>query len=109
MPSFVVFGSLTDRRIWRRAQHVAGPHRLVEDDRVVGHHRFGQLEALLQVEVHLQRQRLLGAARAPSGAGRNHTESIVGGAIGPPVISSATSSSQNSGLPFSTDAQLVQM
>ena len=41
--------------------------------------------------------------------GRNHTESIVGGAIGPPVSSSATSSSQNSGLPFSTDAQVVQM
>ncbi len=41
--------------------------------------------------------------------GRNQTDSIVGGAIGPPVISSATSSSQNSGLPFSTDAQVVQM
>ena len=34
---------------------------------------------------------------------------LVGGAIGPPVTSSATSSSQNSGLPFSTDEQLVQM
>ena len=41
---------------------VAGPHRLVEDDGVVGHHRLGQLEALLQVEVHLQRQ-LLGSVR----------------------------------------------
>ena len=30
------------------------------------------------------------------------------GAIGPPVISSATSSSQKSGLAFSTDAALVQ-
>ena len=69
---------------------VAGPHRLVEHDRVVGHHRLGQPEALLQVEVHLQRQRLLGAARAPSGAGRNHTDSIVGGAIGPSVSSAAT-------------------
>ena len=29
--------------------------------------------------------------------------------MGPPVISVATSSSQNSGLPFSTDAQDVQM
>ena len=41
--------------------------------------------------------------------GRNQTESIVGGAIGPSVSSAATSSSQNSGLPFSTDAQVVQM
>ena len=40
--------------------------------------------------------------------GRNHTESIVGGAIGPPVISAAAVSSQNSGLPFSTEAQEVQ-
>ena len=36
--------------------------------------------------------------------GRNHVEIIDGGAIGPPVSSAATSSSQNSGLPFSTDA-----
>ena len=41
--------------------------------------------------------------------GRNHTESIVGGAIGPPVSSAAASSSQNSGLPFSTEAHDVQM
>jgi hypothetical protein len=34
---------------------------------------------------------------------------MVGGAIGPSVISAATSSSQNSGLPFSTDAHDVQM
>ena len=40
---------------------------------------------------------------------RNHTEIMVGGATSPPVSSSATASSQNSGLPFSTDAQLVQM
>ena len=41
--------------------------------------------------------------------GRNHSDSVEGGAIGPPVSSSATASSQNSGLPFSTDAQVVQM
>jgi len=35
--------------------------------------------------------------------GRNHTEIIVGGAIGPPVSDCATSSSQKSGLPFSTE------
>ena len=29
--------------------------------------------------------------------------------MGPPVTSSATSASQNSGLPFSTDEQVVQM
>ena len=40
--------------------------------------------------------------------GRNHTDTMVGGAIGPPVTSSATSSSQKSGLPFSTDEQVVQ-
>ena len=39
--------------------------------------------------------------------GRNHTETMVGGAIGPPVTSSATSSSQNRGLPFSTDEHVV--
>ena len=41
--------------------------------------------------------------------GRNHTEIIVGGAIGPAVTASATASSQNSGLPFSTDEHVVQM
>ena len=41
--------------------------------------------------------------------GRNHTDTIDGGAIGPPVIAFAVASSQKSGLPFSTDAQVVQM
>ena len=41
--------------------------------------------------------------------GRNHTDNIVGGAIGPLVISAAASSSQYNGLPFSTDAHVVQM
>ena len=40
--------------------------------------------------------------------GRNHADRSESGAIGPPVISSATSSSQKSGLAFSTDAALVQ-
>ena len=40
--------------------------------------------------------------------GRNHTETMVGGAIGPPVTASATCSSQKSGLPFSTDEHVVQ-
>ena len=39
--------------------------------------------------------------------GRNHTETMVGGAIGPPVTASATSSSQKMGLPFSTDEHVV--
>ena len=37
--------------------------------------------------------------------GRNHAESIDGGATGPSVSAAATSSSQNSGLPFSADEQ----
>ncbi len=37
----------------------------MELDRVVGHDRLGQAEELLQVEVHLQRQCLLGAAGCP--------------------------------------------
>ena len=41
--------------------------------------------------------------------GRNHTEIIVGGAIQPPVSSSAVASSQKSGLPFSTDAHVEKM
>ena len=41
--------------------------------------------------------------------GRNHSDSVDGGAMGPPVISAATLSSQNSGLPFSTEAHDVQM
>ena len=41
--------------------------------------------------------------------GRNQTEIMVGGAIQPPVISLAAFSSQNSGLPFSTEAQVVKM
>ena len=40
--------------------------------------------------------------------GRNHVESMVGGATGPPVSSAATLSSQNKGLAFSTDEQAVQ-
>ena len=103
VPSLVVFGSLTERRTAGR-ERVAGAHRLVEHDRVVAHHRFRQAEALLQVEVHLQRQRRLASRPGAQWCGRNHTDSIVGGAIGPPVSSAATSSSQNSGLPFSTDA-----
>ena len=39
--------------------------------------------------------------------GRNHVDNIDGGAMGPPVSSSATASSQNSGLPFSTDDTAV--
>jgi hypothetical protein len=41
--------------------------------------------------------------------GRNHADSKVGTAMGPPVMASATASSQNSGLPFSTDAALVHV
>ena len=41
--------------------------------------------------------------------GRNQTDSIVGGAMGPSVRWAATSSSQNNGLAFSTAAQVVQM
>ncbi len=37
----------------------------MEHDRVVGHHCLGQIEALLQVEVHLQGQRFLCAIRCP--------------------------------------------
>ena len=74
VPSFVVFGSLTERRIWRVRSTVAGPHRFVEHDRVVAHHRFRQPEHLLQVEVHLQRQRLLGAARRPVVRAEPHRE-----------------------------------
>ncbi len=40
--------------------------------------------------------------------GRNHADNSMSGATGPSVISSATASSQNNGLPFSTDATLVQ-
>ena len=40
--------------------------------------------------------------------GRNQTDTMVGGAIGPPVTSSATSGSQKSGLPFSTEEHVVQ-
>ena len=67
----------------------------------------GRSEALLEVEVHLQRLRLLRCVPAPSSAGRNHTESIVGGAIGPAGdLLAPRASSQNSGLPFCTDAQV---
>ena len=41
--------------------------------------------------------------------GRNQAEIIEGGAIQPPVTSLAVFSSQNSGLPFCTDEQLVKM
>ena len=40
--------------------------------------------------------------------GRNQTDTMDGGAMGPPVSASATSSSQKSGLPFSTDEHDVQ-
>ena len=40
--------------------------------------------------------------------GRNHTEIMVGGAMGPSVTSSATASSQYNGLAFSTEAHIVQ-
>ena len=40
--------------------------------------------------------------------GRNQADSMLGGAIQPSVISLATFSSQKSGFPFSTEAQLVK-
>src|SRR5437660_367303 len=44
---------------------VARTHRVVEDDRVLGDHCFRQAEALLEVEVHLQGEHLLGATGGP--------------------------------------------
>ena len=69
----------------------------------------GSPKQLLQVEVDLQRQRLFGRARAPSGAAGTTPRPWTAARPGRSVSASATSSSQNSGLPFSTDAHDVQM
>ncbi len=107
MPSFVVFGSLTERRIWRVCR--TSPGRTGSWNTIV----LSVITASGRPNVSFRSKWTCSgsASSVRPGAqlcGRNHTESIVGGAIGPPVISAATSSSQNSGLPFSTDAQVVQ-
>ena len=108
VPSFVVFSSLTERSTWcvrRRSPTRTGSWNT---------------NVLSVITASGSSKRSFKSKCTCSGTcgsvrpgrqwcGRNHTDTIVGGAIGPPVISAATSSSQNSGLPFSTDAQDVQM
>ena len=65
VPSFVVFGSLTERRIWRvrkRSPGRTGSWNTIVLSVITA---SGSSKMLLQVEVHLQRQRRLGATRRP--------------------------------------------
>ena len=106
-PNFVVLGSLTDRRTCR--------------DRTRSPIRTGSWKVLVFDEMIASGRsrssfRSKWACSGTAGSvrpgdqwwGRNQTESIVGGAMGPSVRAAATSSSQNSGLPFWTAAQVVQ-
>ena len=106
VPNRVVLGSLTDRRIWRVTSRSPGPDRLVEDDGVVAHDRLGQAEPLLEVEVDLEGKSLGGPPGRPVVGAEPHRHHGRG-SDGPPVTSSATASSQNSGLAFSTEEQVV--
>ena len=75
VPSRRSSSSLTDTRMLRARDAVAGADRLVERGDVLGHDRLGQLEARLQVEVDLQRQLLDSARPGAQWWGRNHAES----------------------------------
>lgn len=52
---------------------------------------------------------LLPAAPGSQKCGRIHSDSVVGGEIGPPVSDSATAGSQNSGLPLWVAAQVLKV
>jgi hypothetical protein len=83
----------------------------------------GRTEAAVPLQVHFDLKEALGLPEAvmtdntitfgdpvrpgAQRCGRNQTEIIEGGAIGPSVRSAAAFSSQKSGLPFSTEAQEV--
>ena len=69
------------------AQAVAGPHRLAEHDRVVGHHRLGQRRASPSGRSAPGAAARRSVRPGAQWCGRNQTEIIVGGAIEPPVIS----------------------
>ena len=102
VPSFVVFSSLTERRTWyvRRTSPMRTGvwNSMLLSDMIAS----GSPKSSLRSKCTWSGS----ACSVRPGAqwwGRNHTETIVGGAIGPPVSASATSSSQKSGLPFSTE------
>lgn len=98
----MVLGPLTDRRIWRVCSR--SPGRTGSWNTIV----LSVITASGRSNAAL-RSKCTCSGRATSvrpGAqwwGRNQTEIMVGGAMGPSVTSAATSGSQKSGLPFSTD------
>ncbi len=106
VPSLVVFSSLTERRIWRVRSR--SPGRTGSWNTMV----LSLMTASGNPRPSLRskwtcRGRAWAVRPGAQWWGRNHTETMVGGAMGPPVTSSATCSSQNRGLPFSTEAQVV--
>ncbi len=107
MPSFVVFSSLTERSTWWVRS--TSPIRTGVWNSIV----LSVMTASGRPKRSLRSKCTCSgsASSVRPGAqwwGRNQTETMDGGAIGPPVRASATSSSQKSGLPFSTEAHDVQ-
>src|SRR5207248_6737617 len=107
VPSFVVFSSLTDRStclVERTSPGRTGSKNVSELSLITASGRSNRS--------FMSKCTCSGrACSVRPGAqwwGRNHVESIVGGAMGPPVSSPATLSSQNRGLPFSTEEHAVQ-
>ena len=106
MPSLVVFGSLSERRTW--AVLITSPGR-------TGSWKTTSLSLMIASGRPSRSLRSKCTCRGSFWAvcpgcqwwGRNQSESVDGGAIGPPVRSAATASSQYSGLPFSTEAHDV--
>ena len=108
VPSFVVFGSLSDRRTCDVL--ITSPGRTG----VWKATSLSLITASGRPRTSLRSKCTCSGSRGTDWpgcqwCGRNHSERVDGGATGPPVRSSATASSQNSGFPFSTEAQDVQM
>src|SRR5205085_12192384 len=104
VPSFVVFGSLTERRIWRVRNR--SPGRTGSWNTIVLSVITASGSAKIRFRSKCDCKGTPGSVRpGDHWCGRNHTEIMVGGAIGPPVTSSATTSSLKTGLPSPTDAQ----
>src|ERR1700694_3586259 len=108
VPSFVVFSLLTDRKRWHDV--ITSPTRTGSWNTIVFSEMMASGRSRRSFMSKCTCNGKPGVERHGAQlCGRNHTDSMVGGAIGPAVIDAATSSSQNSGLPFSTDEHVDQM
>ena len=92
----MTFSSLTDRRVW--AWVMTSPGRTGSPKRIAAWVTTASGRSSMAFSSKCSRSGT-GSSVAPGAqlCGRDHSESVVGGRIGPRVSSAATASSQNSG------------